>query len=112
MKRTNLILDDLKNQIMIELRNSIRNVEINREKIDVGKLAVEVNELKLRKEEERFRNQLSTSYFVLQFQSDLATARNEYNKTMIDYTLAVAELQKARGTLLKDMNILIIINDE
>ena len=112
VKRTNLILDDLKNQIMIELRNSIRNVEINREKIDVGKLAVEVNELKLRKEEERFRNQLSTSYFVLQFQSDLATARNEYNKTMIDYTLAVAELQKARGTLLKDMNILIIINDE
>ena len=76
--------------------------------IGVAKLAVEVNELKLRKEEERFRNQLSTSYFVLQFQNDLATARNQYNKTLIDYALAVVEFQRARGTLLKDLNITII----
>ncbi len=106
-----MILEDFKSQIMSEIRTSIRNVNINREKIDVARLSVEVNELRLKNEEERFRNQLSTSYYVLQFQSDLSNARNIYNKALMDYTLAVAEFQKAKGTLLKDLNISIISDD-
>ncbi len=108
IKRSLLILENLKSQIMSELRTSIRNVNINREKIDVARLSVEVNELRLKKEEERFRNQLSTSYYVLQFQSDLANARNIYNKALIDYIIAINELRKAKGTLLRDLNIDII----
>ena len=108
MKRENLVLEDLKSRIITEIRTGIRNVEITREMIDVARLSVEVNELKLKKEEERFRYQLSTSYYVLQFQTDLANARNLYNKALTDYTMAVVELQKARGTLLKDLNISII----
>ena len=71
-------------------------------------MAVEMNELKLRMEEERFRNQLSTSYLVLQYQTDLANARNLYNKALMDYTLSILDLRQAKGTLLKDLNILII----
>ena len=111
IKQALLILEDFKSQIMSEIRTSIRNVNINREKIDVARLSVEVNELRLKNEEERFRNQLSTSYYVLQFQSDLSNARNIYNKALMDYTLAVAEFQKAKGTLLKDLNISIISDD-
>ena len=108
IKRANLSIEDLENRILTEIRTGARNVEIFRERIDVTKLAVEVDELKLRKEEERFRNQLSTSYFVLQFQTDLANSRNQYNKALMDYTMAVVELQRARGTLLKDLNVSII----
>jgi len=111
IKRTQLSIDDFENRIMSEIRSSIRNVQSNREKIDVAKLSVEVNEIKLKKEEERFRNQLSTSYFVLQFQRDLADAKNIYNKALMDYTMAVIDLQRARGTLLKDLNIKLMVND-
>ncbi|MBT4483059.1 MAG: TolC family protein [Candidatus Latescibacteria bacterium] len=108
IKRANLALEDIESMFMAEIRTGIRNVEISREMINVAKLSVEVNELRLKKEEERFRNQLSTSYFVLQFQTDLVDSRNRYNKTIIDYIIAVAELRKARGTLLRDFDISII----
>jgi hypothetical protein len=45
---------------------------------------------------------------VLLFQSDLATARNLYNRALVDYTMAVVELQRASGILLEQMNISIV----
>jgi outer membrane protein TolC len=86
-------------------------VQTNRKRIDVAKMTVEVNDLKLRKEEEKFRNHLSTSYLVLQYQTDLANSRNLYNKALMDYTLSVLDLRQSKGTLLKDLNINIIPKD-
>ena len=108
IKRNKLRLDDLKNQIISEIRTSIGRVNINREKVDVAAMSVEVNELKLRMEEERFRNHLSTSYLVLEYQKDLANARNIYNLSLKDYTMAVLEYQRSKGTLLKDLNVSIV----
>ncbi len=108
IKRALLALEDIESQIMTEIRSSTRNVNINRERIDVSRLSVEVNELKLKMEEERFKNKLSTSYYVLLFQSDLANARNLYNKALVDYTMSVVEFQRACGRLLEDLNISII----
>ena len=78
------------------------------EKLDVATLSIEVNELKLKQEVERFRNHLSTSYLVLEYQKDLANARNLYNKALMDYTMAVIEFQRSKGTLLKDLRVNII----
>ena len=108
MKRNQLRLDDIKNTIVTDIRSSIGKVSMNREKVDVAALSVEVNELKLKKEEERFRNHLSTSYLVLEYQKDLAGARNLYHQALRDYTMAVLEYQRSKGTLLNDMNVTII----
>jgi len=108
MKRNQLRLDDIKNTIVTDIRSSIGKVSMNREKLDVAALSVEVNELKLKKEEERFRNHLSSSYLVLEYQKDLAGARNQYNQALRDYTMAVLEYQRSKGTLLNDMNVTII----
>ncbi|MFC1489749.1 TolC family protein [Candidatus Latescibacterota bacterium] len=105
MKRAVLALEDVESQIRTEIRASIRNVNTSREQIEVAKLSVDVNELKLKMEEERFRNQLSTSYYVLQFQNDLANARNQYNYALVDYMMSVAEFQRSSGVLLDSMNI-------
>ena len=69
---------------MSDIRNSRRNVILNKEKMEVARLALEVNENKLKKEEEKFRNKLSSSYYVLQYQRDLADALNSYNKARLD----------------------------
>jgi len=108
IKRSNLELQNLENDITTEIRSAARNVRILRESVDVAKKNVEVDELKLMKEEERFRNQLSSSYYVLQFQRDLANARNLYNRAMIDYMMALNELSRAQGTVLSDLNVSII----
>ena len=108
IKRARLNMEDLKGRIISEIRTSIRNTQISYEKIDVAKLSVELNELKLKIEEEKFRNQLSSSYYVLEFQKDLANARNLYNKALMDYSQAVNDFRRAQGTLLRDLNITII----
>ncbi|MFC1539192.1 TolC family protein [Candidatus Latescibacterota bacterium] len=108
MKRALLALEDVESRIKTEIMASIRNVNINSEKIEGAQLSVELNELKLKMEEERFKNKLSTSYYVLLFQSDLANARNVYNKALVDYKISVVDFQRASGTLLENMNISII----
>ena len=108
IKQTELGIADLESQIMREIRSAIRNVEFYQERVENAQVVVDVNELKLLTEEERFRNQLSTSYYVLQFQNDLANARNQYNKTIIDYMQAVTELRRVSGRLLEDNRISII----
>lgn len=108
LKRAQLNLESLKSSIITNIRSTMGKVQTNRKKIDVAKMTVEMNELKLRKEEERFRNHLSTSYLVLQYQTDLANARNLYNKALMDYTLSILDLRQSRGTLLKDLDINII----
>ncbi|MCE5250016.1 TolC family protein, partial [bacterium] len=110
LRRSQLRLDELENQMLTEIRTSIRNVQMNREKLDVAALTVEVNEMKLKKEEERFRNQLSTSYLVLQYQKELATTRYQYQKALMDYTISILEYQRSKGTLLSDHNVNIIPN--
>lgn len=111
VKRSQLRLEYLESQIRTDIRTAIRNLATAREQIDAAGLTVEVNELKLKIEEERFRNHLSSSYYVLQFQRDLANSRNLYNRALIDYVLAAADYQLARGTLLGDYGISIITDD-
>ena len=111
MKRSELALEYLESEIRTDIRSSIRSIEIAREQVDAARLSVEVNELKLRMEEERFRNQLTSSYYVLQYQGDLASSRNQLNRALIDYMIAVADYQQARGTILRDQNITILHED-
>ncbi len=108
LQRTQLNLEALKNRISADIRSGIGKVSTNRRRIEVAKLAVEANELKLRTEEEKFRNRLSTSYLVLQYQTDLANSRNLLNRAIMDYALSVLDLRCAKGTLLKDLNISIL----
>jgi outer membrane protein TolC len=108
LKRAQLNLDDMKEQIIIDIQSGLRKAETDRERIEVAKQTVEANELKLRAEEEKFRNHLSTSYLVLQYQTDLANARNQYNRALMDCILSVLELRQAKGTLLHDLHISIL----
>jgi outer membrane protein TolC len=48
---------------------------------------------------------MSTNYFVLQFQRDLANARISELNAIISYNVSLASLEKAMGTNLKSKNI-------
>ena len=48
---------------------------------------------------------LSTNYFVLQYQNDLATARSLELKALVDYNVAQANIAKVTGSSLENRNI-------
>ena len=48
---------------------------------------------------------LSTNYTVLQFQRDLATARSNELRALIDYNLSLAGIARATGTTLRDRDV-------
>ena len=108
LRRAQLNLETLRSRIITDIRSGADKVANNRERIEVARLVVEANELKLRTEEGKFLNHLSTNYLVLQYQTDLANSRNLYNRALMDYVLSVLELRQAKGTLLKDLNISIL----
>ena len=52
-----------------------------------------------------FSSRLTTPYFVLQYQRDLATAQTTELQAIIDYNLSLARLERAMGVNLKEKNI-------
>ncbi len=100
-----LRLKNQEQQIFLEITTAVRAVQTNFKRAQAYKVARELAEKKLEAEEEKLRVGLSTNYFVLQYQRDLATAQTQELKAVIDYNLSLALLNKASGVSLKNKNI-------
>jgi outer membrane protein TolC len=92
-------------QALLEIKNAVRAVQTNYKRVQAYRVARELAEKKLQAEEERLKVGLSTSYFVLSYQRELASARISELKAIIDYNLSSANLDKALGTTLETRNI-------
>jgi len=98
----------LKNQeqtIYLEIRNGVRSVETNYKRVQSYRVARELAEKKLLAEEEKLKVGLSTNFIVLTYQRDLSNARIAELRSIVDYTISAASLEKATGTNLKSKNI-------
>jgi outer membrane protein TolC len=100
-----LRLKDQEQQIFLEIKTAVRAVQTNFKRAQAYKVARELAEEKLEAEEEKLRVGLSTNYFVLQYQRDLATAQTQELKAIVDYVLSLAFLSKASGVSLEAKNI-------
>jgi len=89
----------------LEIKNAVRAVQTNYQRVKAYRVARELAENKLKAEEEKFKVGLSTNYFVLQYQRDLANARTMELRAIIDYNLSLAQLNRALGITLKEKNI-------
>lgn len=100
-----LRLEDQEREVVIEIKTALRNVETGHKRILAYKSARELAEKKLDAEVEKLKVGKSTNYLLLQFQRDLADARTTELKAMVDYTLSLANLDRAMGTTLETKNI-------
>ncbi len=98
-------MKDMEQQVTLEIQTYLRAVETEYKKIQAYKIARELAEASLAAEEKKLKAGLSTNYTVLQFQRDLATARSNELRALIDYNLARSRLARALGTTLRDRNI-------
>lgn len=100
-----LRLKNQEQQIFLEIKNAVRAVETNYKRVQAYKAARELAETKLKAEEEKFKTGLSTNYFVLQYQRDLANAQTMELRAIIDYNLSLARLNQALGITLEEKNV-------
>ena len=85
-------LTRIKQAILVEIRESVRAIELAREKINATIKTEELAKKRLENEDEKFKSGMSTAHDVLTFQEAFANALANKKKTTIDYAKAIADL--------------------
>ncbi|MFQ6108919.1 MAG: TolC family protein [Candidatus Aminicenantales bacterium] len=105
LEKSQVELQNLEKQALLEVRNAVRDIETSAKRVDAYRVARELAEKRLEAEEKKLDVGLTTNYFVLQYQEELANARSLELKALVDYNLAWARLEKVLGTSLARRNI-------
>ena len=92
-------------QIALEVRNALTQVEMNRAKIDAAQTARELAERRLEAEQKKFDLGASTIRFVLEEQRNLAQAQTDELQSLVNYTKSLVDFDRAVGMTLKKNNI-------
>ncbi|MES4784625.1 MAG: hypothetical protein C4294_00960 [Nitrospiraceae bacterium] len=85
----------------------MRRVQTDFKRIETTRSARILAEKQLQAEQERFRVGLSTTIFVLQFQRDLAIARGNELRAIIDYNKSLSNLMRQKATILDKYQIVL-----
>ncbi len=91
----------LESNAWVEVRNAVRQVETNLKRVRAAQVNVRLQREKLSAEQKKFENGMSTSFQVLQFQTDLSTAMSRENQALVDYSKSRVEIERVKGTLLE-----------
>ena len=99
------LLRDLENTVINEVREAIRQVETDTERVEAAKASLRFSQEKLKAEEKKYEVGLSTTHDLLEFQEDLARATSREALARADYMKNLADLARVKGMLLKKNNI-------
>ncbi len=105
LEKSQLELENIEKQIFLDVKNAVRDIETNAKRVQAYRLARELAEQRLEAEVKKLNVGLTTNYFVLQYQEELEREGSLELKSLIDYNLAWARLEKAVGSSLEKRNI-------
>jgi outer membrane protein len=91
--------------IQIDVRNALQAVVAAKQLFESQQANRIAADAQLKGEQEKFRAGLSTNFFVLQRQTDLAVARGNEIRALTDYNKALADLQRVTGMTLVTNNV-------
>jgi HAE1 family hydrophobic/amphiphilic exporter-1 len=80
-------------QVSTQVRESARQVQTNQKRVETTRAARAFAERRLEAEQRKFAAGTSTSFIVFQAQRDLALARNNELKAILDYNQSVVDLE-------------------
>jgi outer membrane protein TolC len=92
-------------QIALEVRNALTQVEMNKAKIEAATTARELAEKRLDAEQKKFDLGASTIRFVLEEQRNVAQAQTDELQSLVNYTKSLVDFDRATGMTLKKNNI-------
>jgi outer membrane protein TolC len=102
-----LALDQLRTRIAAEVRNAIVGVSTAAQRVEAARAGRAAAVVQLQAERDRYEAGLTTDFFVLTRQNDLAQAEVAEATALADYRKAVTELSRATGSLAADRRIAI-----
>jgi len=92
-------------QVYLEVSDAVLTLETAAKSVDAFRIARELSEKRLEAEMKKLKVGMTTNYFVLQYQNDLANKRSQEIRALVDYNVAVANIAKVTGTNLENRNI-------
>ncbi|MEN8154948.1 MAG: TolC family protein [Acidobacteriota bacterium] len=105
MKSSYLSLKKVESDIYSEVKEVIKELETNLKLADSNKISLRLEEMKLKAEEKKLSVGLSTNYQVLNYQRDFMNAQTNKLKSIIDYKLSIAKINKALARTFESYNI-------
>lgn len=100
-EQTQLRLRKLHQDILVQIDDAVKFAQSTFQRVEATRQAVLFSEAALDAEQKKLENGKSTSFFVLQFQRDLTTARGEAIAALAEYNKALAQLYFNEGTTLQ-----------
>ncbi len=107
LNREQTRLRQIEQSIEISVRSAVRSVETNRESVKIAGLSSDLSQKQYELEKARFESGLSTSYRVLQAQTDLDTARVSELQAKVALHTAIAALHRIEGSSLQRYNVIL-----
>ena len=100
-QKSEVVLANQEQTIRVDVRRAVREVESGTQRVTAARTNIRLQKQKLNAEQKKFENGMSTSFEVLTFQNDLADAELSGIQAVLDYTKALAALERSKGTLLQ-----------
>jgi outer membrane protein len=101
-------LKQIELQIATDVTNAATQVQNNIERVQAAQAAREFAQKQYEAEQSKFEVGMSTNYFVVQSQRDLATAQNNELSAILAYRRSVVELERLQQTSTTGANITIL----
>ncbi|HVN70673.1 MAG TPA: TolC family protein [Desulfomonilia bacterium] len=98
-RKAEYLLESLKNQVTLEVKNSYLNIEEAKARLEVAQKAIAQAEELARIQRDRYNLQVATTTDVLDAQTLLLQAQNNYITARADHARAMAALRASMGTL-------------
>ncbi len=110
-KQTVFSTRKVEQEIVVEVRKSVRQIKTNAERIRASKKAKELAQERLKAEEKKFKVGRSTSLEVIRAQENLAVSEGRATNAIVDYQISLGDFDAVLGTILENNNIVIEGND-
>ncbi len=105
--RSVITLKKTQDDVALDVKSAIREIENSLRAIDAARVSVELAKEVVINEQERLNVGLGTTREVLEAQRDLIDAGVRKITAIANYNIALAELERAKGTLLEKDGVII-----
>jgi outer membrane protein len=102
-----LSLKSLEQDIVVQVDDAVGHVETNLKSVEAARAATRLAQESLDAERKKLLAGTSTTFLVLQAQSQLATSRSAQIRAEADYNESIVALDLAEGTILEKNNIVL-----
>lgn len=107
LEQSRFVMQQVEQGVRLDVRAAVRQVETTLKRVKSAQTNVRLQREKLAAEQKKFENGMSTSFQVLSFQNDLSNAETRQNLATADYNKALADVERAKGTILDYFGILL-----